>query len=126
MALDKSDYGWLGLAGRVCVVTGAASGIGAAVARAAARAGALLAFALRRVSRLPRWLSVIASETLFLYVSHVWLLYAAHVGVRALFGSTLTPGQALVVAVILFVFCLGGALGYRFFARGPRPSRPPR
>jgi NAD(P)-dependent dehydrogenase (short-subunit alcohol dehydrogenase family) len=43
MALDKSDYGWLGLAGRVCVVTGAASGIGAAVARAAARAGALLA-----------------------------------------------------------------------------------
>ena len=87
---------------------------------------ALLAFALRRVSRLPRWLSVIASETLFLYVSHVWLLYAAHVGVRALFGSTLTPGQALVVALILFVFCLGGALGYRFFARGPRPSRPPR
>src|SRR6476620_11387452 len=43
MALDKSHDDWLGLAGRVCVVTGAASGIGAAVAAAAAHAGALLA-----------------------------------------------------------------------------------
>jgi NAD(P)-dependent dehydrogenase (short-subunit alcohol dehydrogenase family) len=34
---------WLGLAGRVCVVTGAASGIGAAVARGLAEAGAKVA-----------------------------------------------------------------------------------
>lgn len=34
---------WLGLAGKTCVVTGAASGIGAAVALSAARAGAYVA-----------------------------------------------------------------------------------
>lgn len=37
------DAHWLGLAGRVCVVTGAASGIGRAVAEALADAGAALA-----------------------------------------------------------------------------------
>jgi len=34
---------WLGLAGKVCVVTGAASGIGAAVASGLAEAGARVA-----------------------------------------------------------------------------------
>lgn len=38
-----SDQDWLGLAGRVCVVTGAASGIGAAVAAGLARAGGRIA-----------------------------------------------------------------------------------
>lgn len=37
------DQDWLGLAGRVCVVTGAASGIGAAVAAGLARAGGRIA-----------------------------------------------------------------------------------
>lgn len=40
MAIDKE---WLGLAGKVCVVTGAASGIGAAVAQELAEAGARVA-----------------------------------------------------------------------------------
>jgi len=43
MMPDKSRHDWLGLAGRACVVTGAASGIGAAVAEAAAAAGAAIA-----------------------------------------------------------------------------------
>ena len=34
---------WLGLSGRVCAVTGAASGIGAAIAQALAEAGASVA-----------------------------------------------------------------------------------
>ncbi len=38
-----SDQDWLGLQGRVCVVTGAASGIGAAVARSLAAVGARVA-----------------------------------------------------------------------------------
>lgn len=41
-ALDQ-DRGWLGLAGRVCVVTGAGSGIGAGTARALAALGASVA-----------------------------------------------------------------------------------
>ena len=38
-----ADAGWLGLRGRVCVITGAAGGIGEAIAAAFARAGASLA-----------------------------------------------------------------------------------
>jgi len=40
---DKSHHDWLSLAGRACVVTGAASGIGAAIVEAAAAAGAAIA-----------------------------------------------------------------------------------
>jgi hypothetical protein len=87
---------------------------------------ALLALFLRHVERLWPWLSTLASETLFLYVSHVWLLYAAHVGLKALWGSRLSPAEALLVALILLVFCAASALGYRFLVQGPRPRRPPR
>lgn len=41
--MTDSRAHWLGLEGRVCVVTGAASGIGAAVARSLAQAGARIA-----------------------------------------------------------------------------------
>jgi NAD(P)-dependent dehydrogenase (short-subunit alcohol dehydrogenase family) len=40
---STENMGWLNLAGRVCVVTGAAGGIGDAIAAAFARAGAFLA-----------------------------------------------------------------------------------
>ena len=40
--LDSTHH-WLGLEGRICVVTGAASGIGAAIARSLAQAGARVA-----------------------------------------------------------------------------------
>jgi NAD(P)-dependent dehydrogenase (short-subunit alcohol dehydrogenase family) len=39
----NNAFDWLGLKGRVCVVTGAASGIGAEAARCLAAAGALVA-----------------------------------------------------------------------------------
>jgi uncharacterized membrane protein len=81
---------------------------------------ALLAFFLRKVERLWPWLSTLASETLFLYVSHVWLLYAAHVGLKAVWGSRLSPAEALLVALILLVFCAASALGYRRAERALR------
>jgi uncharacterized membrane protein len=82
--------------------------------------GALFARLCSRVSRLWPWLSALSSETLFLYVSHVWLLYAAHVGARARWGSTLSPGQALLAALVLLVFCSLGAFGYRRAERALR------
>jgi len=45
-----ASYGWLGLEGRVCVVTGAGSGIGAGVAEGFAAAGAQVALVDRDVS----------------------------------------------------------------------------
>lgn len=41
--MTDSTHHWLGLEGQICVVTGAASGIGAAIARSLARAGARIA-----------------------------------------------------------------------------------
>jgi uncharacterized membrane protein len=81
---------------------------------------ALLALALARVQRLPRILEALAGETLFLYVSHVLVLYAANVGVKARWGGTLGPWQSLGVALGLFLLCSAGALGYRRAERALR------
>lgn len=82
-------------------------------------AGALAA-ALARVTRLPGWLETLAGETLFLYVTHVLVLYAANVGVKARWGGTLGPGPALLVALGLLVACSAGAFGYRRAERALR------
>ena len=49
-ALRASSGSWLGLEGRACVVTGAGSGIGAAIARAFAEAGAIVALLDRNLA----------------------------------------------------------------------------
>ncbi len=58
---------WLGLEGKVCVVTGAASGIGAAIAETLAAAGArvaLLDLNAEGVSRLSAKLNAAGAKTL--------------------------------------------------------------
>lgn len=84
---------------------------------------ALLAALFARVSRLPGLLTTLAGETLFLYVSHVLVLYAAHVGLKARVGSTLSPAEALAAAALLLFACSAGALAYR---RAERALRAPR
>lgn len=83
-------------------------------------AAALLARGLGGRARLPRWLEVLASETLVLYVSHVVVLYADHVGVAVRVGPVLSPGESvrwalgLIIAsglLALFVNALRSALG---------------
>jgi len=74
---------------------------------------ALLAWLLFRVSRLPSLLTRLAGETLFLYVSHVVILYAAGVGLKSRVGPSLSVSSALLVALCLLIGCSAGALGYR-------------
>jgi uncharacterized membrane protein len=81
---------------------------------------ALLALLFARVQRLPAWLQALTGETLFLYVSHVVVLYAAHAGVKARWGGSLGPLQALGVALGLLLVCSAGALGYRRAERALR------
>jgi hypothetical protein len=83
--------------------------------------------------RLPRPLLRLSGETLFLYASHLPLLYAGHVGLGALVGHRLSLSAALLAAVGLSLACALGALGYprllpalrgRGRAGTPRPQRP--
>jgi uncharacterized membrane protein len=92
---------------------------------------AALVLALEGRVRLSPLLRRLASETLFLYVSHVLVLYAGHVGLAALVGRRLSVGAALASAGALLALCSGGALAYRravqaLRRRGARgtPSRP--
>lgn len=62
---------------------------------------------------LPRLLRRLASETLFLYVSHVVVLYAGVVGMAHVLGRSLSLPSALLVALLLLVWCSAGALAYR-------------
>ncbi len=73
----------------------------------------LLALALRRVSRLPQLLTRLSAETLFLYVSHVVLLYAAGIGLKYVIGATQSLLSSLLLALMLFLACSAGALAYR-------------
>lgn len=63
--------------------------------------------------RLPRLLRALASETLFIYVSHVVVLYAGHVGLASWIGRSVSAGGALLIAGLLCVASSAGAMGYR-------------
>lgn len=73
-------------------------------------------------ARLPRWLDRLASETLFLYVSHVVILYADHVGLAPCLGRRFGPGVGVAVAVGLMIVCGAGALA-RSRRRAPLRAR---
>jgi hypothetical protein len=74
---------------------------------------ALLARALRNVKRLPTPCSELASATLFLYVSHVLILYADQVGLAHLLGAAHSPLFAIMLALVLLVLCSAFALVLR-------------
>jgi hypothetical protein len=80
---------------------------------------------------LPRLLTQLASETLFLYLSHVLVLYAGHAGLGALIGRTQSLGAALAWTLGLLISTSAGALSYgralralraRFQRGTPRPQ----
>jgi len=77
----------------------------------------LSAFALRGVARLPRPLSLLAGETLFLYLSHVVILYADYVGLEPRLRDAHSPLFGLLLATGLLVLCSAGALWLRSLRR---------
>ena len=59
---ESSDRSWLGLAGRVCVVSGAGSGIGAAIAQGFAAAGAQVVLLDRDIDAARRVAAALAGQ----------------------------------------------------------------
>lgn len=78
---------------------------------------ALLAAASARLEALPRALRTLASETLFLYVSHLLALYVAGVGLARVVGPSLGWPAASATAAAMIAASTGGALAW---ARRPR------
>lgn len=92
---------------------------------------AALVAALEGRIRLPPPFARLASETLFIYASHVFVLYASGVGLAYAIGPRLGLGAALLCAALLLVGCCAGALGTRRALQslrrrspGGTPSRP--
>jgi hypothetical protein len=73
---------------------------------------ALLAGLSRRATRQPRWLTVLAGETLFLYVFHVLLVYGDGVGLSGRIGACLSPWAACAAAIALVSVSFVAAWGY--------------
>ncbi len=75
----------------------------------------VLAFALSRVSRLPRWTTTLASETLAVYVFHLLVLYRFSWSPSRTIGRTLELGPALGVSAAMIVVCVSAGLGWHYW-----------
>jgi uncharacterized membrane protein len=74
----------------------------------------LLAAALAQVVRtLPPLLARVSRETLFLYLSHVVILYADQVGLEPRLRDRHSPWFGIALAIALMVVCSAGALAWR-------------
>jgi hypothetical protein len=81
-----------------------------------------LAWFSRGVARLPAVLRVLAGETLFVYVFHVLLVYADHVGLAARYGGELAPIAAIVAALGIVTASFGAALLYQRIGNSRRAA----
>ncbi len=73
-----------------------------------------------QVRTLPPLLLRLSRETLFLYVSHVVILYADQVGLQARWGGRLSPWFGVGLAVVLMLVCGAGSLAWRGLRAGGR------
>jgi uncharacterized membrane protein len=76
---------------------------------------AVLAWTVRS---LPRLLARLSRETLFLYLSHVVILYADQVGLASRWRGRSSPWFGLGLALALLVACSAGALAWRSLRAG--------
>jgi hypothetical protein len=64
--------------------------------------------------RLPEWLTILAGETLVIYVVHVALLYGDGYGLADVIGPTLAPAASMAVAVGMVVSSAALGFGWRW------------
>lgn len=67
----------------------------------------------RRIRRLPRFLQILAGESLMLYVFHLMVIYGSGVGLYRLIGHSLSLPEAFMVA--LGMILLSGTVGLLWF-----------
>jgi hypothetical protein len=88
-----------------------------------ALASAVLAGLSRHAASPPRWLMVLAGETLFLYVFHVLLVYGDGVGLSGRIGPRLSPWEASAAALAVVTVSLVAAWGYHRLLGALRQQR---
>ncbi|HEY6878883.1 MAG TPA: heparan-alpha-glucosaminide N-acetyltransferase domain-containing protein [Polyangiales bacterium] len=86
---------------------------------------ALLAWWLRG-RRLPGLLSRLSRETLFLYLSHVVILYADRIGLQERWRGQGSPWFGVWLALVLMVGCSAAALAWRGLREGGTKAPPER
>lgn len=72
----------------------------------------VLTLATVRVEKLPKWMTTLAGETLFLYVSHLLALYVGGVGLVHFVGASLSVPVSVAMALVLIAGCSAGALAW--------------
>lgn len=78
-----------------------------------ALAAGVLAFATRRLTKLPPSLATLTAETLGVYVFHLFVLYGSPIALARRIGSTLDLPHALGVSVAMVVASFAFGLGWR-------------
>lgn len=87
-----------------------------------------------RIRTLPRLLRILSAETLFVYVFHLWVLYASVLGIHERWGRTLPLWQALCASAAMMALTVSATVAWhhrkkilgalRDRVRGPRASQP--
>ena len=73
---------------------------------------AFLALVMQRVTRLPKWVTTIAGETLIIYVFHLPVLYSFPWSPANVWPHTLPLSEGFVVVAVMAVLCTGVGLGW--------------
>ncbi|MCB9592531.1 MAG: hypothetical protein H6719_07350 [Sandaracinaceae bacterium] len=85
-----------------------------AVEKLAAVVGIVLVLAIvcAPIRSLPRLMRVISAETLFVYVFHLWVLYAGVLGIEHRWGRSLSLPQALGASVAMMVLTVSATVAW--------------
>ena len=74
-----------------------------------------------RVQRLPQAFTVLAGESLFMYVAHLLVLFSAGIGIGRVYRHSLSLPVAIGIAILLIVATFVAAYAWAVYrGRGPK------